>query len=92
VKDQLEKIVLHMYGTGPRYSQAVGEFQTVFILTILREQKGNQLRAAQRLGMHRNTLRRTFRKLELDIKLLRPARRPPLSERAVSVQNKARVT
>jgi DNA-binding protein Fis len=57
---------------GLASDMAVREFQTVFILTILREQKRNQLRAAQRLGMHRNTLRRTLRKLELDIKLLRP--------------------
>ncbi len=93
MKEQLEKIVLYMYGSGIRYPQAVREFQTVFLLTVLREQKGNQFRAAQKLGMHRNTLRRTLRKLELDIKLLRPApRRPPLSERAVAVQNKARAT
>jgi Fis family transcriptional regulator, factor for inversion stimulation protein len=91
VKEQLEKLVLQMYRSGVGYSEAVREFQRVFILTVLRDQKANQFRAAQKLGMHRNTLRRVIRKLELDIRLLRPSRRrPPLGERAVSIEKKAR--
>src|SRR5439155_10767290 len=83
-----------MYRSGIRYSEAVREFQSVFILTVLREHKANQLRAAQKLGIHRNTLRRIIRNLELDIRLLRPTtrRRPPLSEHAVPVQTKAGAT
>ena len=57
MKEQLEKLVLQMYRSGIRYSEAVREFQSVFILTVLREHKANQLRAAQKLGIHRNTLR-----------------------------------
>jgi transcriptional regulator with GAF, ATPase, and Fis domain len=92
VKEQLEKLVVQMYRSGIRYSEGVREFQKVFIVTVLREQKANQFRAAQKLGMHRNTLRRIIRKLELDIGLLRPTRRrPPLSERPVSVAKKAEV-
>ena len=49
-----------MYRSGIRYSESVREFQSVFILTVLREQRANQVRAAQKLGMHRNTLRRIF--------------------------------
>jgi Fis family transcriptional regulator, factor for inversion stimulation protein len=91
VKEQLEKLVLEMYRSGIRYVEAVREFQRVFILTVLREQRANQFRAAQKLGMHRNTLRRVIRKLELDIRLLRPStRRPPLGERAVSMVKKAK--
>ena len=91
VKEQLEKLVLQMYRSGIRYSESVREFQSVFILTVLREQRANQVRAAQKLGMHRNTLRRIIRNFELDIRPLRPStRRPPLSERAVPVQTKAR--
>jgi Fis family transcriptional regulator, factor for inversion stimulation protein len=90
VKEQLEKLVLQMYRSGIGYSEALRKFQTAFILNVLREQKGNQFRAAPKLGMHRNTLRRTIRKLELEIGLLRPVhRRPPLSERPVSVEKKA---
>jgi len=93
VKEQLEKLVLQMYRSGIGYSKAVREFQSVFILTVLREHKANQVRAAQKLGVHRNTLRRIIRNFELDIRPLRSStRRPPLSERAVPVQTKARAT
>lgn len=93
VKEQLEKLVLQMYREGIRYPEAVREFQRVFILTVLREQKVNQVRAAQKLGMHRNTLRRTIRELEVDIGMLRmTGRRPPLSERPVVAEKKARAT
>ena len=93
MKEQLEKLVLQMYRSGIGYSKAVREFQSVFILTVLREHKANQVKAAQKLGMHRNTLRRIIRNFELDIRPLRPStRRPPLSERAVPAQMKARAT
>jgi Fis family transcriptional regulator, factor for inversion stimulation protein len=93
VKEQIEKLVLQMYRSGIRYSEAVHEFQSIFILTVLREQGANQVRAARKLGMHRNTLRRIIRNFELDIRSLRPStRRPPLSERAVPVRMKARAT
>lgn len=57
MKDQLEQLVLQMHGSGLRYSEAVREFQRSSLTTALREQNGNQVRAAQRLGIHRNTLR-----------------------------------
>jgi len=79
VKVQLENLVLHMYKTGIGYSEAVREFEKGFILTVLQGQKGNQVRAAQDLGMHRNTLRRMIHCLQLDIQSIRAAarRRPP---------------
>jgi hypothetical protein len=39
VKEQLEKLVLQMYRSGMRYFEAVSEFQRIFILTVLREQR-----------------------------------------------------
>ena len=76
-----------------QYAEAVRQFQSVFIISVLREQRANQVRTAQKLGMHRNTLRCIIRNFELDIRPLRPStRRPPLSERAVPVQTKARAT
>ena len=79
MKAQLESLVLQMYRGGIRFEEALREFQGVFILTVLREQKGNQCRAAEELGMHRNTLRRTIRSLQLDLQTIREAarRRPP---------------
>lgn len=89
MKEQLEKLVLQMYRDGTRYSEAVREFQRVFLATVLREHAGNQVKAAKRLGMHRNTIRRHIMELELDIRTLRVApRRPPLSERIVREKKK----
>lgn len=82
MKDQLESVVLQMFRTGVRCSEAVREFQRAFIITVLKDQKGNQCKAAERLGIHRNTLRRTIRDLDIDVGPTRVTgrRRPPRSE------------
>jgi Fis family transcriptional regulator len=82
MKEQLESVVLQMYKAGVGCSEAVREFQKAFILTVLKDQRGNQCKAAERLGIHRNTLRRTIRELEIDIGPTRAMgrRRPPQSE------------
>ena len=67
MKEQLESVVLQMYRAGLRCSEAVREFQRAFILTVLMDQRGNQCKAAETLGIHRNTLRRTIRELDIDI-------------------------
>lgn len=91
MKEQLENVVLQMYRAGLRCSEAVREFQKAFILTVLKDQRGNQCRAAATLGIHRNTLRRTIRELDIDVAPTRPAgsRRPPQSERPMSVRRRA---
>jgi Fis family transcriptional regulator, factor for inversion stimulation protein len=88
VKVQLENLVLHMYKSGLRYSEAVREFQKAFILTVLQENKGNQVRAARKLHIHRNSLRRIIRDLQLDTQAIRAAarRRPPQSDRVISLK------
>ena len=58
MKVQLENLVLHMYKSGLRYSEAVREFQKAFILAVLQETNGNQVRAARKLRIHRNSLGR----------------------------------
>ena len=82
MKEQLESVVLQMYRAGVRCSEAVREFQKAFILAVLKDQRGNQCKAAEKLGVHRNTLRRTIRVLEIDIGPTRATgrRRPPRSE------------
>ena len=82
MKERLESVVLQMYRAGLRCSEAVREFQKTFILTVLKDQRGNQCRAAEKLGMHRNTLRRAIRELEIDIGPTRALgrRRPARSE------------
>jgi DNA-binding NtrC family response regulator len=65
MKDQLESVVLQMYRAGLCCSEAVREFQKAFILTVLKDQRGNQCRAAEKLGVHRNTLRLRFENYRL---------------------------
>ena len=84
MKEALEQIVLYMYRSGLQYSEAVHEFQKAFLATVLRQENANQVRAAKKLGIHRNTLRRQIQEFELDVKMLRvDRRRPVLSERVV---------
>lgn len=79
MKEQLASVVLQMYKTGVRCEEAVREFQKTFILTVLRDQRGNQCKSAEKLGMHRNTLRRAIRELQIDIGPTRArGRRQPL--------------
>ena len=91
MKAQLENLVRQMYQLGIGFEEAVEEFQRVFILVVLREEKGNQSRAAHKLGMHRNTLRRTVRELQIDVEPIREAarRRPPHAEGLSSLKQRA---
>jgi len=91
MKEQLSSVVLQMYRNGMRCSEAVREFQKTFILTVLKDQRGNQCKAAEKLGMHRNTLRRTIRELQIDIGTTRATgrRRPARSEVPFSLQRRA---
>jgi two-component system nitrogen regulation response regulator GlnG len=89
VKEQLEKLALQMYRSGTSYSEAVREFQKSFIIAVLRDLNGNQVKAAERMGMHRNTLRRNLQELDVDIKSLRVSRRrPPVSARPFAIRDK----
>ena len=91
VEKQLEQLTLQMYREGIRYSEAVREFQRTFLATVLRDQNANQVKAAKKLDIHRNTLRRQIHELELDIKPLHVSRRrPSLSERVIVGQKRSR--
>jgi Fis family transcriptional regulator len=77
-KAQLETLVLRMHRTGILYFEALKEFRRQFILAVLRDVDWNKSKAARVLGMHRNTLVRTLRELNVDMHALRNAeRRPP---------------
>jgi Fis family transcriptional regulator, factor for inversion stimulation protein len=84
VKAQLENLTLQMYKGGITYLEGVREFQKAFIRVALQEHKGNQCRTAEKLGMHRNTLSRAIRDLQLDIQSIRGTqrRRPPQRDRS----------
>jgi Fis family transcriptional regulator len=66
VKDQLEGLVSQMVERGILFDEAVGEFEKRFIKRVLDRADGNQSRAAQILGIHRNTLSRKLDAYKLD--------------------------
>ena len=66
MKDQLEGLVNQMVERGILFDEAIGEFEKRFIKRVLDRTNGNQSRAAQALGMHRNTLSRKIGEYKLD--------------------------
>lgn len=90
MRGELDALINQMHNGGILYAEAVREFRKAFITTVLRENNGNQSKAARELGMHRNTLSRLVSVLELDVRALRPgSRRLPGSERLLSVAKRA---
>jgi DNA-binding NtrC family response regulator len=55
-----------MVERGILFDEAVGEFEKRFIKRILERTNGNQSRAAELLGIHRNTLSRKMTEYKLD--------------------------
>lgn len=64
MKDQLEALINQMIEHGVGYEDAVGEFEKRFIKKVLEKANGNQSKAAQTLGIHRNTLSRKISELD----------------------------
>jgi len=82
LKRELDSLVIQMHSAGISYADAVRQFKRRYILEVLANHKGNQCKAADELGMHRNTLSRTLAELDMDTAQIRNGmRRPPASER-----------
>lgn len=82
MKRELDGLVIQMHSAGISYADAVRQFKRRYILEVLSHHKGNQCKAADELGMHRNTLSRTLAELEMDtVQIRNGMRRPPASER-----------
>jgi Fis family transcriptional regulator, factor for inversion stimulation protein len=65
VKEKLESLVAEMIEKRIYLDEAVREFEKKFILNALAKTGGNQTRAAQVLGVHRNTLNRKIGQYKL---------------------------
>ena len=65
MKEQLERLVDEMVTKGVRYEDAQREFEKKFISQVLQKADGNLCRAAEVLGMHRNTLSRKIAEYRL---------------------------
>ena len=66
MREQLEKLIAEMVDKGIRYVDAQREFERRFILRVLAHCDGNLSRAADTLGIHRNTLSRKIGLYKLD--------------------------
>jgi Fis family transcriptional regulator len=58
MREQLERLVEEMVAKGIRYEDAQREFEKRFIAQVLIKADGNLCKAADLLGIHRNTLSR----------------------------------
>ena len=58
LREQLERLVDEMVAKGIRYDEAQREFEKKFIAQVLLKADGNLGKAADLLGIHRNTLAR----------------------------------
>ena len=66
MKDQLEALINQMIEHGVAYGDAVCEFEKRFIRKMLEKTNDNRSKAAQALGIHRNTLSRKIDAFRLD--------------------------
>ena len=65
LREQLERLVDDMVTRGVRYEDAQREFEKRFIAHVLADADGNLGKAADLLGMHRNTLSRKITEYRL---------------------------
>jgi Fis family transcriptional regulator, factor for inversion stimulation protein len=65
MKEQLERLVDEMVAKGLTYDDAHREFEKKFITHMLTKADGNLCKAADLLGMHRNTLSRKMAEYRL---------------------------
>ena len=61
IKQDLEEIIDEMVGKGIYWTEAVSQFEKLFILRALEKSNGNLSRAAETMGVHRNTLSKKLR-------------------------------
>lgn len=61
IKDRLEEIIDEIVSKGIYWSEAVSQFEKLFILRSLQQSDGNLSRAAEIMGVHRNTLSKKIR-------------------------------
>ena len=84
MRRELDSLVTQMHSSGISYEDAVHDFKRQYLREVLIAHRGNQCKAAEELGMHRNTLSRTMAELGLDLAEVRAwLKRPPRSERPV---------
>ena len=66
IKDVLENIIDEMVAKGIYWTEALSQFEKMFILRVLEQTNGNLSRAARTMGIHRNTLSKKIREHEFN--------------------------
>ena len=61
----LEQLVMQMVEKGIHYEDALREFDRRFIVEVVEKSDGNLSKAADTLGVHRNTLARKMKELKI---------------------------
>ncbi len=75
MRRDLDSLVTQMHSTGIRYEDAVREFKRQYLREVLAANRGNQCKAAEELGIHRNTLSRTMAELGISLAEVRAGAR-----------------
>lgn len=84
MRRELDSLVTQMHSSGIPYEDAVREFKKQYLREVLIAHRGNQCKAAEELGMHRNTLSRTMAELGLGLAEVRAGlKRPPRAVRPI---------
>jgi len=61
IKQVLEEIIDEMVAKGIYWTEALSQFEKLFILRALEKSNGYLSRAAETMGVHRNTLSKKLR-------------------------------
>ena len=61
----LDQLVTEMVSRGVHYEDARREFDKRFLATVINKADGNLCKAADTLGVHRNTLTRKIKELKI---------------------------
>ena len=71
IKDVLEKVIDEMVSKGILWHEAGAQFEKLFIIRVLRQQRGNVSKTAEVMDLHRNTLSKKVRLYSIDTKKFR---------------------
>ena len=65
MRELLDQLVTEMVDKGIRFEDAQREFEKRFVARVIQRSDGNLTRAADTLGVHRNTLARKLKDLKI---------------------------
>jgi DNA-binding NtrC family response regulator len=65
VNKLLDQLVTEMVARGVHYEDARREFEKRFVSSVITRSEGNLCKAADTLGVHRNTLARKIKELKI---------------------------